>query len=184
MSILSLIDSFKENKENIKKLLRNYNYELYENKMPTIFKIIIENKLSIKNSDFYKQTRINNSINLLDQELIIGNLLIKLKKIESSKSELTFSAFEKFRKRKINADRIIELAFRDLYQLFEKDFYYTTKLKKYIQSNFNEKLNVIDSGTTNTYTYTSGILKQKKTIPVAFGGENKKKTRKLKKYIP
>jgi hypothetical protein len=179
-----LITRFKKNKENIKKLLRNYDYKFYQNKMPTIFKIIIDNNLSIKNSRFYNKIRKNNLIELLDEELKIENLLSKLEEIKSSKSELFLSAFEKFRESKIKADRIIELAFRDLYQLFEKDFYYTTKLKDYIQSNFNEKLDKIKSGTTHTYTYTSGILKQKKTIDVAFGGENKKKTRKLKKYIP
>ena len=48
-----------------------------------------------------------------------------------------------------------------------------------IEGNFK-----ITPKTKSTYTYKSEYLGRETTIDVAFGGENKKKARKLKKYNP
>lgn len=182
MSIQPTIGLFNNNKEAIIDILNTKNTaNSFNDNIKTIINLLSNSKLI---NNYIIDNKSNSHITISNNELTTEFLSIKLEEIKSSKSKLTLLAFNKFRERKIIADRIIELAFRDLYQLFEKDFYYTTKLKDYIQSNFNTKLDKINSGSKDTYTYTSQYLGRERTIDVAFGGENKKKTRKLKKYIP
>jgi hypothetical protein len=184
MKIFNLIKKFNENTQTIKGLLSEYNNELYKTNMHVIFKIIIENGLSFKISNFYNSTRRNNPVYIANDDLIITNLLNKLEEIKKSISELSILDFKRIRYIKMKAKKIIDLAFVNLYKLFVKDGDYTTKLKRYIQSVLNNNLNVIKPSTTSTYTYKSHYLDIEKKIEVAFGGENKKKARKLKKYNP
>lgn len=84
-----------------------------------------------------------------------------------------------------DAERIIDLAFRDLYQLFEATSNpndptnKTTVLKTKIEERINERMKKINPRTSFNYKYISEYLGTTKEIPVSFGG---KKNRKLKKY--
>ncbi len=151
--------------------------------MQNIYEIIKQIDLLFDKSYYYIRTRRNNIVDIKDY-LTIDNLLSKLGEIEKSESYLSISSIERIIDKKKQAKNTIDLAFKNLYSLFEKNGDYTTKLKRYIQSVLNDRLNFIAPNRTHTHTYKAQYTGYQRTIDFAFGGENKKKARKLKKYIP